>query len=253
MQREDVWSIVPQLVLDKIAGFVKFSSETMVVAAGNRPEDCSLVRLIHNSLLNRFKKIDVECPSIEAWSKWMDERYPGAWDKRVLAFLLAFKNDGVFLKVPKEGEGLEPFPSPRTWTWLALDLAEGFGSVDDICGLVGTEVGYKFKSFIETKIDLDSLLDKPEQFRSLSFDSKYMVPIMLGNRISNRKFDFSRAFALFDVMAGESREFAVITLMSVGNRARLTEFLVALFAHNPDYRIAFSDLVETVYAITKSS
>jgi hypothetical protein len=52
IQREDVWAITPQLVLDKVAGLTKFSEETLVIAAGNRPEDAgTLVRMIHNPLL----------------------------------------------------------------------------------------------------------------------------------------------------------------------------------------------------------
>jgi len=38
VQREDVWAIVPQLVLDKLAGHTKLSEDTLVVAAGNKPE-----------------------------------------------------------------------------------------------------------------------------------------------------------------------------------------------------------------------
>jgi hypothetical protein len=38
IQREDVWAIVPALVLDKVAGQTAFHKDCLVVAAGNKPE-----------------------------------------------------------------------------------------------------------------------------------------------------------------------------------------------------------------------
>jgi MoxR-like ATPase len=89
-------------VLDKVAGLTKFSEETLVIAAGNRPEDAgTLVRMIHNPLLNRFKIIRISPASIDEWAEWMNSRYEDKWDKRVYAFLTRFKDEGYFLQVPK--------------------------------------------------------------------------------------------------------------------------------------------------------
>ena len=49
-----------------MAGLTKFSEETLVIAAGNRPEDAgTLVRMIHNPLLNRFKIIRISPASVD--------------------------------------------------------------------------------------------------------------------------------------------------------------------------------------------
>lgn len=102
VQREDTWAIAPQIVLDKVAGFVKFHRDTMVIAAGNRPEDASsIVRLIHNPLLNRFKIIKVSPPTVQEWAEYMNNKHGDAWDKKVYAFLMRFRDEGYLLKLPK--------------------------------------------------------------------------------------------------------------------------------------------------------
>ena len=108
-----MWAITPQLVLDKIAGFTAFHPDTLIIAAGNRPEDASIVRLIHNPLLNRFKVIRVTGATVDGWMHWMQARYGDNWDKRTYAFLKRFESEGYILKTPPEPEGLENFPTPR--------------------------------------------------------------------------------------------------------------------------------------------
>ena len=74
----------------------------MVVAAGHRPEDASsIVRLIHNPLLNRFKIIKVSPPTVQEWAEYMNNKHGDAWDKKVYAFLMRFRDEGYLLKLPK--------------------------------------------------------------------------------------------------------------------------------------------------------
>jgi len=241
IQREDVWAITPQLVLDKIAGLTKFSEETLVIAAGNRPEDAgTLVRMIHNPLLNRFKIIKISPSSVDEWAEWMNNRYDDKWEKRVYAFLTRFKDEGYFLQVPKKPEGLEGFPSPRSWTWLALDLVEGFDTLEDITGLVGEEVGRKFHAFMKIDFDIEDLIREPTRFSNLNFDAKYMVPIMLGNWLGNQK-DVAKAFPLIDAMCSERHEFLVMTCWSLNQKKRV-EFLKSLFLYKIEYAKVLDDV-----------
>ncbi|MEM2613248.1 MAG: hypothetical protein QXO15_03355 [Nitrososphaerota archaeon] len=239
--REDVWSIVPQLVLDKIAGLTKFSEDTLVIAAGNRPEDSTLVRLIHAPLLNRFKIIKVSPATIDEWAQWMSKRYGDKWDKRVLAFLVRFKDEGYFLKMPEQPEGLEAWASPRTWTWLALDLFEGFDSLEDICGLVGEEIGRKFHAFLQLNVDIDELINNPKKFHELSFDAKYIVPIMLASWISQHQKSMAKAFPLIDEMSSRQHEFLVIACISMSKKT-LVNFLKELFNYNTKYKEILSEI-----------
>jgi len=243
IQREDVWSVTPQLVLDKLAGLTKFSEDTLVVAAGNRPEDSTLVRLIHAPLLNRFKVIKVDAPSIEEWATWMNERYGDKWDKRVYAFLMRFKDEGYLLKLPERPEGLEAWPSPRSWTWLALDLHEGFDSIEDIIGLVGEEVGRKFDAFTKIDFDLDDLIKEPTRFHNLQFDAKYMVPVMLASYVNGK--NNSKAFPLVDEMCKESDEFIIMTCKCM-DKGKLIGFLRSLFAYNKTYGKILEDIADSI-------
>jgi len=246
IQREDVWAITPQLVLDKVAGLTAFSKETLVIAAGNRPEDGSIVRLIHNPLLNRFKIIKITSPTINEWAGWMDERYGDEWEKKTYAFLIRFQDDDYLLQVPKTPEGLENFPTPRSWTWASLDIKGGFGGLEDVCGLVGEEVGRKFRAFLDIDVDLEDLMRSPEKFAGLPFDAKYAVPIMLASWVGQNPDKVEGAFPLMDAMSGERHEFTVMTCISLGKR-RLLDFLKRLFAYDPKYKEDLTEITEGIF------
>ncbi|MEM2660935.1 MAG: hypothetical protein QXS74_06410 [Nitrososphaeria archaeon] len=241
IQRDDIFSIAPQIILDKIAGNIKFHPNTLIIAAGNRSEDSSIVRMLHNPLLNRFKIIKVDAPNLEDWNKFMDTHYDN-WDKRVLAFLMRFKDEGYFLKLPKDPEGFDNFPTPRTWSWLALDLVEGFDRQEDIIGLVGEEVGRKFMAFMKYNIDINDLIANPEKFDQLEFDAKYMAITMLASWLSSNKKKMEAAFPLIDKLSNEKHEYLVLLCMSM-NPKNLQHFIEKLSKHNPKY-------LETLYDIT---
>lgn len=242
IQRDDVWAVAPQVVLDKIAGFTAFHPETLIIAAGNRPEDASIVRLIHNPLMNRFKKISVKSPTVDGWKSWMFKKYGNKWDTRTYAFLKRFEAEGYLLKLPKEPEGLENFPTPRTWTWVALDLAVGFDEEDDIKGLLGPEVGQKFLAFLKTNVNIEELIKYPHLFRQLDLDQQYMACVMLGSWISQHKKEFNKAVDLIDVMADFSKEFLVLTCISIKRRV-IVQFLQYLLKERPQYGEALEEIV----------
>lgn len=245
IQREDVWAIVPQLVLDKVAGLTSFHPETLVVAAGNRPEDAStIVRLLHNPLLNRFKVFSVASPTVEEWGEWMVNRYGDAWDKRALAFLMRFRDEGYILQIPSTPEGLEQYPTPRSWTWISLDLNEEFNALEDLHGLLGSDVGSKFWGFLQVNVDLDELLRKPELFAGLSLDGRYMASIMLSSWVSKNASNPTGCFPLIDAMSKASKEFLVLSSMGVptaGNRRKT--FLSALFRYRKEYMDVMSEII----------
>jgi len=145
------------------------------------------------------------------------------------------------LKIPSTAEGLENFPTPRSWTWIALDLKEGFNSLEDICGLVGEEVGRKFDAFLKLNVDIEDLIREPKVFHRLSFDAKYVVPIMLANWISQHQKSMGKAFPLIDEMTNEKHEFLVMTCVSMKKRD-LVAFLKELFTYKPMYRDILSEI-----------
>ncbi|MEM2447882.1 MAG: hypothetical protein QXT14_02890 [Candidatus Bathyarchaeia archaeon] len=130
--------------------------------------------------------------------------------------------------------------SSGSWTWLALDLKEGFDDLEDITGLVGEEVGRKFHAFLQLNIDIEDLIREPKKFHKLSFDGKYVVPVMLASWISQHLKSVSKAFPLIDEMASQ-HEFLVMTCISMQKKA-LVGFLKSLFAYNVRYKQILSEI-----------
>lgn len=226
----------------------------MIVAAGNRVEDSnSIVRLIHNALLNRFKIIKIIQPTVEEWAEFMIGKYGDNWDKRVYAFLKHFESEGFLLKIPESGEGLDEFPTPRSWTWVALDLIHGFDSLDDIIGLVGEEAGRKFHAFSKVKVFLEDLLKSPEKFHDLSFDGKYMVPILLASWIDKKAKPTDKSFKaineclpLIDHMCSERGEFLMMTCVATPKK-KLLPFLTELLKNRPQITSFFDETLTKIY------
>lgn len=87
INRPDVESASYPLILDKLAGFVEFNKEVMVMAAGNAPEHSSIANMPSTPCLSRFKVIQISEPSVDDWMAWMNSKHGEEWDKRTWAFL----------------------------------------------------------------------------------------------------------------------------------------------------------------------
>jgi len=68
INRPDVEAASYPVILDHLAGFVQFSSGTMVIAAGNAPEHSSIAHLISAPLASRFKIIRIQPPTVKVIS-----------------------------------------------------------------------------------------------------------------------------------------------------------------------------------------
>ena len=114
--------------------------------------------LLPAPLMNRVIKFKIDPPTEDSWAKWMTSHYGNDWDKRIYVFLKRFHSEHYILKLPSETETLNAFPTPRSWSDLALLMKAGLTSQDIINGLVGEEVGLKLRGFLETKVDVKDLL-----------------------------------------------------------------------------------------------
>jgi len=239
IQRDDVWAAAPQLVLDRRVGTTALARGVMVVAAGNRPEHGSLVRSIHNPLLNRLKILSIDPPTPEEWGGWMDLRYGNKWDRRTLAYLLRFKED--FLRPPAEPEGLEGFPTPRTWEWVARNLQSG-ADEEDIIGLLGAETGHKLVGFLEAHVDIDRLLKEPKMWSKLNVEARYIALAMLSSSMNEDKVSFEKAMNLINVVEDE---FVVLltTMVAKDNKELWINYLVQ---HGERFRALFKDVITII-------
>jgi len=159
VRREDVLAQAYKLVLDRRAGFRKFSDNVRVIAAGNHPEHSTVANLLPGPLVNRFAVIDIEASDIHEWIDYVD-LVEGGIDPRIAGYLTRFPND---LLKKSDAETLENFPTPRTWSRLNQILR---GNITDskviyevAKALLGKEVAHKFATFCK----LSRYLPSPEE------------------------------------------------------------------------------------------
>ncbi len=115
----DVQTVLFSLVLDRRVAYQRLSPGVEVLAAGNEPRDSPVAVEPPPPLLDRFRMIvKVSPPSPEEWASWMASR-GRPWDRRVAALLKARPD----LMYRPYGGGMEKFPTPRSWSTLAWELA----------------------------------------------------------------------------------------------------------------------------------
>ncbi|MBE0466311.1 MAG: hypothetical protein IBX71_03700, partial [Candidatus Desulforudis sp.] len=244
VHRPDVLAAAYKLIQDRAAGFVAFRPDVQVIAAGNRPEDSIVANPLPSPLLNRVYQITVEPPVVEQWMRWMNAHQPRC-DERVLAYLLRFPQD--FCRVTGEGETLEGYPTPRSYTSLALDLAAaGAASLDRsslfaLCiAALGREVGARLFTFLERSVPAyEEFLNESSLFTTLDVDQRYIAIVVVGHGLAGDIADLAtnrppgidipearqalrqrigECTALFEAMATESREYLILLWFVVSNR-----------------------------------
>ncbi|MEM4973244.1 MAG: hypothetical protein QXR87_06010, partial [Candidatus Hadarchaeales archaeon] len=211
-QRMDVMSAAYRIFLERRIGYVYLSPGVQVVAASNTPEYSTLSQMMPLPLANRCIIINVSPPTPEEWASWMDSKYK-EWDRRVFTFLKRFEDSEYIFSPPKGAETLEEYPTPRSWSKLALLLPKKI-EMEAMEGIVGEEMAQKFKAFCELRVDLEKLAQQPERFRQFSLDSKYVAVYTLATTLSEE--NFSRYDELVRVVASDSREWLVILLLTMG-------------------------------------
>ena len=196
VQRDDVITIFFALVNERKFGFTRISDDIKIILAGNEAIHSSVARPLPAPLLNRLTVVRVAPPTLTSWVAWMDKKYENRWERVTYAYLHNFKQD--FIVLPKEVEGFENFPTPRSWTMLSLflyEVAQERGkellkmSKEEITklypyirGYIGSEVGTKFLSFL-TKFanipSLETVLNNPEVINKLDLEAKILTIYML--------------------------------------------------------------------------
>ncbi|MEW6173407.1 MAG: ATP-binding protein [Bacillota bacterium] len=241
--RPDVVAASYKLVHDRMSGFTRFCPGVQVVAAGNRPEDSSIANLLPAPMLNRVYRIEVKPPRLTEWAAWMNANQPH-YEEKVFAYLCRFPED--FYRVPGEVAILDGYPTPRSYEFLARDLAAavraGLGAevIRTLCiAALGTEVGEKFFAFYKHPVpSFDELMESPSIFERLSIDERYFAVVVIGQGISKKVLEIkteSRSGSLFEArkmvnyvisitiplletVAGISREYLGLLWFTLANR-----------------------------------
>jgi len=216
VKREDQRVLFYSMIQEKEIGWnLKLSDEQVIIAAGNPPEYSADASDLPNPLLNRMTVLEVDPPTIDEWIQYM-KRFNH--DTRVDAYLKfneAEEGGGAFLRIPEEPEGLENFPSPRSWTNLAVKL---YKIKDEkiiphiAAGCIGKEEAGKFVAFMRTNVPtVEELLYKPQLWDSLDLQGKYLISTAIANKI-----DSLIKNSRFDKLLGKmENEFIILTVKLV--------------------------------------
>jgi len=221
IQRLDILSAAYKIVLDRKAGFVKFGDNIRIIALGNSPEHSIVARKLPAPLISRFHVIEADAPKVEEWASWMDAHYKD-WDRRVLAYLSRFPED--FIVLPSDAETLENYPTPRTWTNLSLELKNTPTQFlrEKIYGYIGKAVGGKLYAFITTPTpEPEELLNKPEMFKELNLDAKYLSVISVAEyykRNEAKKEIAKKVLGFLDVVADVQQDFIMLFFIALGDK-----------------------------------
>jgi len=130
---------------------VQIAMHRLVLAAGNRRTDMSVVYEMPRPLANRFIHLEVEA-DLEAWKEWA---YKAGIRHEVIAFLNMMHNTKKPLLLDMEAaKNSVAFPSPRSWEMVSKIL-DVFGADQKlIAGAVGTGAAIEFIGFLKVYQDL---------------------------------------------------------------------------------------------------
>ena len=166
VRREDILAQAYKLVLDRKAGFKKFSDNVRIIAAGNHPETSAVANLLPAPLTNRFSVIDIDSGDVYEWIEYVNAR-EGGIDPRIAGYITRFPGD---LYHKSDAETLENFPTRRSWSRLNQVIRDN--NVDDLKMIeelakmkVGKVVATKFAAFCRLQKYLpepDKILKNPD-------------------------------------------------------------------------------------------
>ncbi|MEM4964002.1 MAG: AAA family ATPase [Pyrobaculum sp.] len=225
VQREDQLAMYYSLILEKEFGWgARLSSGVKIVAAANDQEWSEIVRPLPKPLRNRLIIVKVTQPSVDEWLNYMYNVYGDEWERLIATYLRVFPED---LLQPPEDDW-EPFPTPRSWTQLAITLHK-YRDADEefleavILGTLGRRVGIKFATIYKQRKNIDELIDDvlkhPARFSELKIEDRILVVTYL----SQQSVDVlkEKAEKLIAWMAENAREWLVTMFAAFEPKKRM--------------------------------
>lgn len=147
-----------QLTLDRKIGEHSLPENCIVIGAGNRLTDKSVVHRMPNALANRMQHYEV-IADLESWRRWaiQNQVHP-----LVLGYL-SFDQSKFYDMENASNETV--FPTPRSWMFVS-NLLNIMGDIEDlsalyhpISGCIGTGTALAFLSWCKSHADLPDVTD----------------------------------------------------------------------------------------------
>ncbi len=145
-----------QITLDRTIGEHKLPDNCIVIAAGNRMNDKSVVSKMPKALANRFMHIEVEI-DVDSWIKWAREN---DLNEIVIKFI---RDDKRYLMIDNQYNDNLAYATPRTWEMVSKLLNNtkklGYSVEPLVSGLVGKDVGLEFIRYVVVNGDIPNVND----------------------------------------------------------------------------------------------
>ncbi|MCR5836013.1 MAG: AAA family ATPase [Lachnospiraceae bacterium] len=155
---QQVQAAAYQITLNHCIGEHKLPENCIIIGAGNRTIDKSVVFKMPNALANRLQHYEITV-DFEVWKEW-------AINNRIHPYIvgyLSFDNTKLCQEeIPAEQIA---FPSPRTWTFLSniLWVMDGVKKVEDmytqIAACVGVDTAIAFIEWVKKQKELPNVAD----------------------------------------------------------------------------------------------
>lgn len=145
-----------QITLDRMIGEHVLPDNCIVIAAGNRMNDKSVVSKMPKALANRLMHIEVEI-DIESWIKW-------AKDNNINEIVIKFINDNQkCLMLDNQYNDNLAYATPRTWEMVSKIINNtkllSYNIEPLIAGLVGQDIALEFMRYVVVNGDIPSVVD----------------------------------------------------------------------------------------------
>lgn len=153
---QSVQAAAYQITLDRTIGEHKLPDNCIVIAAGNRVTDKSVVSKMPKALANRLMHFEIEI-DFDSWEKW-------AVDTGINPLVIGYLrfNRSALFDFDSSSED-KAFATPRSWKMVSdvLDVFDDdMGSAFTmISGLVGMAAAYEFKQWYKEHRELPNMID----------------------------------------------------------------------------------------------
>ena len=145
-----------QITLDRTIGEHRLPDNCIVIAAGNRLSDKSVVSKMPKALANRLMHIEVEI-DVDSWLKWANEN---KLNEVVIKFI---RDNKKCLMVDNQYNENLAYATPRTWEMVSRILnntkCARYSIEPLVSGLVGKDVALEFIRYLIVDGDIPNVND----------------------------------------------------------------------------------------------
>lgn len=230
-------AVAYQLVNDRRVGEHELMDNVVILAAGNRDQDRGVVNRFPAPLANRFTHAEL-VPDIKSWTSW-------AAAAGVPATLIGFLNfRSELLHTFDAGKPTKVFATPRTWKFVADDLADEDMPADiqlaSMSGSVGEGPAVELGGFIEIMksiVPIEKIIAEPEKVAiEKRLDLQWAMATHVAGHMSKTNVDQLHKF-----LARLEPEMTVMAwMLAIGRDETITDSNAFLYGYAPNYRSMFA-------------